>query len=266
MATPDARRLDAVRQPGVSCSQPLAGDFERSLPYPWTTPGAATAPGRSTPFEGYGRGFERSLPGDCRWLGRGVEGDSAGGCLAGSPSCGILSPSPTAPVRHLFQNPLPGGFKAHGTYPLKAAANVGFGGGGLGPLALNGLRQRGVGVCQDPCHPLSNPMPPPFQTPATPLASNPPANQAQNPARGSGPMPPTRAKSPTPFDELHARGRPQMGDPFGIRILWAGRSKVIFERNIWHIFEQMMPGHPFSRASLRTAQILPTRFLYRPSN
>ena len=164
VATPDARRLDAVRQPGVSCSQPLAGDFERSLPYPWTTPGAATAPGRSTPFEGYGRGFERSLPGDCRWLGRGVEGDSAGGCLAGSPSCGILSPSPTAPVRHLFQNPLPGGFKAHGTYPLKAAANVGFGGGGLGPLALNGLRQRGWGCAkipaipfQTPCHPLSNP-------------------------------------------------------------------------------------------------------------
>ena len=75
-----ARPNDA--RPEWSCSQPLAGDFERSLPYPWTTPGAATAPGRSTPFEGYGRGIRtipaRGLPlawqGSGRGFGRGLPG------------------------------------------------------------------------------------------------------------------------------------------------------------------------------------------------
>ena len=157
-----ARPNDA--RPEWSCSQPLAGDFERSLPYPWTTPGAATAPGRSTPFEGYGRGIRtipaRGLPlawqGSGRGFGRGLPGWLA---FVRDPL-----PLPCRSGTPLISKPLPGGFKAHGTYPLKAAANVGFGGGGLGPLALNGLRQRGWGCAkipaipfQTPCHPLSNP-------------------------------------------------------------------------------------------------------------
>ena len=173
VATPDARRLDAVRQPGVSCSQPLAGDFERSLPYPWTTPGAATAPGRSTPFEGYGRGIRtipaRGLPlawqGSGRGFGRGLPGWLA---FVRDPL-----PLPCRSGTPLISKPPGRGFQSTWHISFEGCRKCRLRWRWSWPLGFERLASKGVGVCQDPCHPLSNPLPPPFKTPATPLASNP---------------------------------------------------------------------------------------------
>ena len=166
-----ARPNDA--RPEWSCSQPLAGDFERSLPYPWTTPGAATAPGRSTPFEGYGRGIRtipaRGLPlawqGSGRGFGRGLPGWLA---FVRDPL-----PLPYRSGTPLISKPPARGFQSTWHISFEGCRKCRLRWRWSWPLGFERLASKGVGVCQDPCHPLSNPLPPPFKTPATPLASNP---------------------------------------------------------------------------------------------